>query len=450
MSEISLKYRGVLEGFYGQMWSHEERIHLLRHLKEWNMNIYIYSPRDDPYHRFHWDKPYPVREMRQFRELAEIAREQNVMFSYAISPGNTFDPSRKEHRSLLLEKLRPFIEMGCTFFPIFYDDLVDGFEPDSDIGFRHAEMQAEVMNSLTAEICRYCPDAAFLFCPTQYMTAEKSRYLCRLHELLAPNIETAVTGVDPGTDPVCPRFFSDEGAQRYLDNFGRRPFFWDNFNVRDNALTVLHWSPYSGRGCNLQWICSGIVLNPQNIYMLNLPVFGSFGDYLADPENYDSHKSFRTHLVKLMGKDAASLGETLSQWFTSEWFASADSGFVSSVNNLPPLDCQDGMPSLNLLTSIKGALEPLVDFDDRFNRTLMPPEVSACLIPYAHLLSDYARAIVGFCQDFSPDTVVPALERLHNNFAAIERHNYRLPVSLMDYAAELIKCVEVIVDRQKT
>lgn len=436
-----MAYRGVIEGFYGPMWSHEERLHLIRHLPAWHMNLYIYSPRDDPYHRFHWDAPYPAPEMACFAELAEAARQHDVHFAYAISPGNTFRPQDPTHRQMLLNKLAAFIDLGCTFFPIFYDDLVEPFDPASDAGVAHAEQQAAVVNDLAAGITGLCPEARFLFCPTHYMTAEKLPYLCRLHELLDARVETVVTGVDPGTDAVCPRTFSDEGARRYFENFGRRPFFWDNFNVRDNALNVLHWSPYAGRGANLDRLCSGIVVNPQNVYLLNLPIFGCVGDYLADTRAYDPRASFTRHIEDLMGPDGAPFGQVLSQWFTSEWFASEGDGFLSSENNLPAIGRQtpqDGWDEL--LGSIRETLGPLRDFSERYRRTLMPPHVAACLVPYADLLTEYARAMVEFCNaaQGQADARTDAADRLLLRVARPETECFRLPASLIDYARRLI------------
>ncbi len=445
MAAKTLKYRGVIEGFYGPMWSHEERLHLIRHLREWHMNLYIYSPRDDPYHRFGWDAPYPPEDMRLFAELAGEARQQGVQFAYAVSPGNTFDPDCPPHRQALLDKLRPFIELGCTFFPIFYDDLVEPFDPDSDGGVKHAEQQARVMNNLAESVTGICRGARFLFCPTQYMTAAKSRYLCRLHDLLDPRIETAVAGVDPESDGVCPRTFSDEGARRYFENFGRRPFLWDNFNVRDNALNVLHWSPYSGRGAHLDTLCSGIVLNPQNVYLLNLPIFGCLGDYFADPRNYDPQASFGRHLETFMGEEGAPFGQILSQWFSSEWFAAEGSGYLSSEENLPAMG--QGLEAAErnaVLGAIREVLAPLRDFNNRFSRTLMPPQVAACLIPYANLLTEYAGAMVDFCDAVAGKAAVPtdAAARLLERVDRPETECFRLPASLIAYAERLAQAPE--------
>ena len=442
MDDPVLRYRGVIEGFYGPMWSHADRLHLLRHMSDWRMNLYIYSPRHDPYHRFHWDKAYPPAVMAQMAEVARTAADNGVQFAYAISPGNTFDARNPAHHRTLIEKLRPFVDLGSTFFPIFYDDLVEGFEPDSDAGEQHARMQAGVMNALADSISALCADARFLFCPTQYMTADKSRYLCTLHEQLDARIETAVTGVDAATDPICPRTFSDAGAQRYLNNFGRRPFLWDNFNVRDNALNVLHWSPYAGRGRNLDRICSGIVLNPQNVYLLNLPIFGCMGDYFADPRRYDPAASFQRHVTKLMGEQGAPLGMTLSQWFTSEWFAREGDGVLSSEANLPAIDepLHDVAARDGLLTSVRERLAPLCDLGDRFVRTLMGPQVAATLVPYAEILTEYARAMVAFCDAVRGREAIPAdaIDDLLDRTDRPHTQRFALPVSLTKYPQRLI------------
>lgn len=442
-AESTLKYRGVLEGFYGPAWTHEERMHLVRHLRGWHMNLYIYAPRNDPYHRTRWDAPYPPEEMRRFHELAAEADRQGVMFSYAISPGTDFDPDSLAHRELLLAKLQPFIDLGCTLFPILYDAHEEGFEPDTARGEQWAEHQARVMNELADAIAKRCPTASFLFCPTQYMTAEKSRYLCRLHELLDDRIGTFVTGVDPDTDTVCPRTFSDGGARKYLGNFGRHPFLWDNFNVRDNALNVLHWSPYQGRGKNLDKICSGIVLNPQNIYLLNLPIFGCMGDYFADPRGYDPVASFARHVAELMGPEGAPFGVMLSKWFTAEWFAGPGSGFLSSENNLPAIgDSPMAVSQYNaLLASVREVLLPHCDFNRRFAMALMPPLVASHLIPYANLLTEYARSLVAYCDAVLSDpgqserAGVAMLQRVDRP----ETECFRLPISLIIYARTLEK-----------
>ena len=55
-----VRFRGVVEGFYGTPWSHQARLRHLKFYGENKMNTYIYGPKDDPYHSSpNWRLPYP-------------------------------------------------------------------------------------------------------------------------------------------------------------------------------------------------------------------------------------------------------------------------------------------------------------------------------------------------------------------------------------------------------
>ncbi|MDE6146307.1 MAG: beta-N-acetylglucosaminidase domain-containing protein, partial [Muribaculaceae bacterium] len=54
--------RGVIEGFYGNPWSHEARISMFEFMGRHKMNEYTYGPKNDPYHRGSWATPYPAAE----------------------------------------------------------------------------------------------------------------------------------------------------------------------------------------------------------------------------------------------------------------------------------------------------------------------------------------------------------------------------------------------------
>ena len=379
----SLPYRGVIEGFYGPLWTHDDRLDLLANMPAWNMNLYIYAPKNDPYHRFRWELPYPRDEMRKFRELSDAAQRRRVMLSIAISPGNTFDPKRNHHRRLLMKKIGQFIDVGCAFFPILYDDLQGFTDFQSPQAALHAEAQARFMNDLAEQIRGRVPKARFLFCPTQYGTAEKSPYLTRLHELLDRSVEVVVTGVDGPGYQVFAHTFSNRGAEEYIRNFGRKPFLWDNFSTSDWTLNELHWSPYSGRGDRLDELCSGIVINPQNLHAINRPVFGTMGAYFANPRRYDPAAAMKTQLVRCLGPGAAKPGLTLSKWYTNEI-----SGYVSSAINLPDLERLGGPAGTRnkTLRLIKQAVAPTLNFADIADFTPMPPEYAGHLSTYCHML----------------------------------------------------------------
>ena len=97
-------YKRQVEGFYGAPWSQEARIRQLDFYGRNKMNVYIYGPKDDPYHRTpNWRKPYPARDGDELTVLVNRAKENNVIFYWAIHPGQDIRWN-EEDRSLLLQK----------------------------------------------------------------------------------------------------------------------------------------------------------------------------------------------------------------------------------------------------------------------------------------------------------------------------------------------------------
>lgn len=60
---------GVVEGFYGKPWDAEQRRELLQWEQQWQLNAYLYAPKDDRKHRAAWrvlydevPRPLPGRD----------------------------------------------------------------------------------------------------------------------------------------------------------------------------------------------------------------------------------------------------------------------------------------------------------------------------------------------------------------------------------------------------
>ena len=76
-----LKYRGVVEGFYGTPWSHEVRLSLIDFYGMYKMNYYVYGPKDDPYHSSpNWRQNYPEAQAQNLKELVEACNKNRVHF----------------------------------------------------------------------------------------------------------------------------------------------------------------------------------------------------------------------------------------------------------------------------------------------------------------------------------------------------------------------------------
>ena len=76
--------RGVVEGFYGNPWSHEDRQDLFRFYGDNKMNIHIYGPKNDPYHHSRWYELYPRKKPPNGRTReTRIGKQSQVRMGHA-------------------------------------------------------------------------------------------------------------------------------------------------------------------------------------------------------------------------------------------------------------------------------------------------------------------------------------------------------------------------------
>lgn len=83
-----VRFRGVVEGFYGTPWSHEARLRQLQFYGENKLNTYIYGPKDDPFHSSpNWRKPYPAKEGSSSCRAGEGSKRERSGFRVGDSSG---------------------------------------------------------------------------------------------------------------------------------------------------------------------------------------------------------------------------------------------------------------------------------------------------------------------------------------------------------------------------
>lgn len=98
------RYRGIIEGFYGKPWEHQERLDMFEFMQANNLNAYIYAPKQDLYHRELWREPYKEEQLQLFKELIEKAGSCGINFTFAISPGLSLVYSSEEELETLIRK----------------------------------------------------------------------------------------------------------------------------------------------------------------------------------------------------------------------------------------------------------------------------------------------------------------------------------------------------------
>ena len=120
---IPIPLRGVVEGFYGTPWTFEDRADILDFCRQNNLNSYVYAPKDDPYHRDKWRKPYPADKLDELKKLVAVAKKNNVRFIFAVSPGLDLKYGGKkgdEDFKLLIKKFDAMYNIGVRDFAVFF------------------------------------------------------------------------------------------------------------------------------------------------------------------------------------------------------------------------------------------------------------------------------------------------------------------------------------------
>ena len=245
----SVSCRGVIEGFYGNPWSHQDRLRQFEFYGKHKLNIYVYGPKDDPYHRAYWRDPYPEDEAAKLRELVEAAHRNKVQFVWAIHPGGDIKWNLQDSLAVV-NKLNIMYELGIRTFAVFFDDI--GGE-----GAR-AEKQAGLMNYLTDNFVRKHKDVEpLIICPTQYNKSwSKGDYLSILGTKMYPEVRIMWTG-----NSVVDMIERDD-MEWINAQIKRKAFIWLNYPVNDYCQSRLLMGKTYGNGLDIADLVSGFCSNP--------------------------------------------------------------------------------------------------------------------------------------------------------------------------------------------
>lgn len=286
----SVRYRGVVEGFYGTPWSHQARLSQLKFYGENKMNTYIYGPKDDPYHSSpNWRLPYPEKEAAQLRELVTVAKSHEVDFVWAIHPGQDIKWNQ-EDRDHLLSKFEKMYQLGVRSFAVFFDDISgEGTNP---------QKQAELLNYIDENFVQAKTDVTpLIMCPTEYNKSwsnPKGNYLTTLGEKLNPSIQIMWTG---------DRVISDitrDGITWINERIKRPAYIWWNFPVSDYVRDHLLLGPVYGNDTTIAEQMSGFVSNPMEHAEASKIAIYSVASYAWNPAKYDTWKTWKDAIRTLL------------------------------------------------------------------------------------------------------------------------------------------------------
>lgn len=353
---------GVVEGFYGRPWSHEDRLSIIRFLGENGFTHYCYAPKDDPYHRRKWREPYPPDLAQRLKELNEACKRARITFCFAISPGLDIEYSNPEELQKLVSKLEPLSRDGVHNFALFFDDVPSTFTHVSDIQKygSFAEAHADLSNRLYAELRKLAPENTLIVCPTEYYHNDATPYLRELGQKLHPQIPLVWTGMG-----VLSQSLTAGDVLKIRATIGRKPFIWDNYPVNDWDTGHIYLGPIRNRNPLLPLTIAGYWSNPMNEAELSKIPLLTIADYFRSPETYNPEMSWRNALRRVGGARAYPYLFRLADLMTGS-FLSQDEGRVLCALVGDYLES----PSPATLASLREYLQQLLDLEPNLDRTL--------------------------------------------------------------------------------
>ncbi|WP_372964697.1 beta-N-acetylglucosaminidase domain-containing protein [Marinobacter sp.] len=292
---------GVIEGFYGPMWSWAERRRLLKTLAMHGYGFYLYAPKADPYLRRRWQESHPAEELNELVEFARLCQHQGVRFGVGLSPFEIFNHFNDAAREALASKLKVLDRIGVQELAILFDDM----RPETT---SLAGTQAEILRWVKA----HSGATTFSMCPTYYSDdpvldrvfgERPADYLETLGAELDNDVRVFWTG-----EEVCSREISPGHLKRVGDRLGRKPVLWDNYPVNDGDRMSrhLHLRGFTGRPAANAAYLAGHAINPALQPVLTaIPALTLAESYRLGPD-YQYGQAFEHAARELLGDELAS------------------------------------------------------------------------------------------------------------------------------------------------
>ena len=283
--------RGLVEGFYGNPYSEANRMSFFEMFGEQKMNIYIYGPKDDAYHRGRWRENYPAEQAEKIRSYVEAAKANKVDFVWAIHPGEDIQWNKTDSVNIV-NKLKAMYELGVRTFAVFFDDVWGGEGTRGD-------KQAELMNYITDELNAAYDDVnPCIICPTQYNRGWVSGdYLTKLGTTMYPEVRIMWTG-NTVVDMI-----NKSDMQWINQQISRKAFIWLNYPVNDYCINNLLMGPTYGNDLDIADMLSGFTSNPMEYAEASKVSLFSIADYNWNMGDYNADESWLNAIKYVMPRN---------------------------------------------------------------------------------------------------------------------------------------------------
>lgn len=302
---------GVVEGFYGPPWRHDERLALLEAAPALGLDTYLYAPKDDPWHRERWREPYPVTELDRLGELAARAAAAGVRFVWSVAPGLSMRYSDDAEHAALAAKAEQVRAAGVRDVWLLFDDVPYDLPHPEDVaaygpgpggsGRAHGETAARFREAF---LLPHGLTEPMTVCPTDYAGCGRSAYRDALAATLPADARVLWTGRDVVVGTV-----TRDDVLAAAAAFGRRIVLWDNYPVNDFDRPRLFLGPLTGRPDDVDGLpLDGIVANAMIEALPSRLPLATVGAWARDPGGYDPARAAADALALVAGSRAGDVG----------------------------------------------------------------------------------------------------------------------------------------------
>jgi len=248
---------GVIEGFYGPLWSWGERRACAQRLADHGYGYWHYAPKADPCVRNHWRQHWHEAKAKALTQFREHCHGLGLRFGVGITPLGLGDEAPAADWQALADRLAEFDGIGIDELVLCFDD-VRGDIPNL------AKQQARIVDWAAAR----SRAERIIVCPTYYTEdplldrlfgARPADYLADLGRGLDRRI-----GVYWAGEEVCPREIQSGHVERIAETLQRRPRLWDNYPVNDSPRMSqhLHIRAFTARSPSLRHCTAAHAINP--------------------------------------------------------------------------------------------------------------------------------------------------------------------------------------------
>ena len=410
----NMQYRGIVEGFYGKVYSVEDILSLFEYMEDNKMNTFVYGPKGDPYHLGNWRDEYPTEitdEQRFYgmmtqddmRTITAAAAENNISFAWSIHPamqnGINFTNRDSVEQGIddIMEKFSHMYDLGVRQFGVFVDDI------DTGVALRGSENQAYMM----AEIQRRLEDtyngsenpadhvAGTYYVPSFYALnfGSSSQLETNLGAFREQNQDNNVIMMMTGSGVWSPIRNSDLlKIQQYT---GKKPVMWWNYPVNDNIDDQMLMNRLdSVYATDLDVTASlGVLSNPMNQAEASKVALYGVADYTWNTANFDVQSNWEESFASYT--DDPAMQEAL-RVFASHAAKNQDHTNINSIFNAYKSDSSNYPAVLEEMQKIVDSCQLILTLKDSDDDKLVNLEEE--IRPWVYRLNDMSQIIIDCIQ----------------------------------------------------